>query len=312
MSAGASGGTGPGGDAARVAETGLSRALGPRVPVRRAYADGRFGQLHYRIAEPASRGASGASAAAAGTTAGSGHRLPLLCLHMSPNSGRIYQRFLAAMGTDRIAIAPDTPGFGESDPPASPPTIDDYAAAMGDLVDALGIAEFDVMGYHTGAETSIALALSRPRQVRHVVMVSAPIFTAEELVEFRAHYTPLELDPEGGHLVRKWKGQQRWAMPGKTLEMLAEDYVDCVRNPQISWWGHYAAFGYDVAGNLARVTQPVRVLNPDDDLHVQTLRAQGLLRNGRIQHLPGWGHGFLDVHTDAARTIVAGFLDGTE
>jgi pimeloyl-ACP methyl ester carboxylesterase len=183
---------------------------------------------------------------------------------------------------------------------------------MGDLVDALGIAEFDVMGYHTGAETSIALALSRPRQVRHVVMVSAPIFTAEELVEFRAHYKPLELDPEGGHLVRKWKGQQRWAMPGKTLEMLAEDYVDCVRNPQISWWGHYAAFGYDVAGNLARVTQPVRVLNPDDDLHVQTLRAQGLLRNGRIQHLPGWGHGFLDVHTDAARTIVAGFLDGTE
>ena len=310
MSAGASGGTGPGGDAARVAETGLSRALGPRVPVRRAYADGRFGQLHYRIAEPASRGASGASAAAAGTTAGSGHRLPLLCLHMSPNSGRIYQRFLAAMGTDRIAIAPDTPGFGESDPPASPPTIDDYAAAMGDLVDALGIAEFDVMGYHTGAETSIALALSRPRQVRHVVMVSAPIFTAEELVEFRAHYKPLELDPEGGHLVRKWKGQLYWAMPGKSMAMVAEDFVDCVRNPQISWWGHYAAFAYDTAANLARVQQPVLVLNPDDDLHQHTLRAEGTIRNGRIQHLAGWGHGFLDVHTDAARQIVAGFLDG--
>ncbi len=180
---------------------------------------------------------------------------------------------------------------------------------MGDLVDALGIGEFDLMGYHTGSQISIALALARPRQVRRVVMVSAPLFTAEELVVFRQQYGPVELDPEGAHLVRKWKGQQRWAMPGKSLAMLAEDFVDGVRNPQISWWGHHAAFAYDTAGELAKVTQPLRVLNPDDDLHAHTLRAAGLLRNGVIQHLPGWGHGFLDVHTDAARAIVADFLD---
>jgi pimeloyl-ACP methyl ester carboxylesterase len=274
----------------------VAATAGARVPVRRAYADARFGQLHYRIARPAA--------------AASIVHPPLLCLHMSPNSGRIFQRFLGAMGVDRIAIAPDTPGFGESDAPPAPPTIDDYAAAMGDLVDALGIDQFDVMGYHTGSETSVALALARPRQVRRVVMVSAPVFTDAELVEFRQHYKPVELDPEGAHLVRKWKGQLHWAMPGKTMAMLADDFVDCVRNPQISWWGHYAAFAYDTAGNLAKVTQPVRVLNPDDDLHAHTLRAEGLIRHGRIQHLPGWGHGFLDVHTDEARAIVTGFLDG--
>ena len=292
------------------AGAGASAAAGPRVPVRRAYVDGRFGQIHYRIAQPAMRPAAGAGAGAAGTTAGAAAKRPLLCLHMSPNSGRIYQRFLAAMGVDRVAIAPDTPGFGESDPPPAPPTIDDYAAAMGDLVDALGIGEFDVMGYHTGSETSVALALAWPKQVRRVVMVSAPVFTEAELVEFRQHYKPVELDPEGGHLVRKWKGQLYWAMPGKSMAMVAEDFVDCVRNPQISWWGHYAAFAYDTAANLARVQQPVLVLNPDDDLHQHTLRAEGTIRNGRIQHLAGWGHGFLDVPTDAARQIVAGFLDG--
>jgi pimeloyl-ACP methyl ester carboxylesterase len=272
---------------------------GPRVPVRRAYADGRFGQVHYRIAGPSAE-----------ATGDGGQRRPLLCLHMSPNSGRIYQRFLAAMGTDRIAIAPDTPGFGESDPPSAAPSIEDYAAAMGDLVDALGVGEFDVMGYHTGSETSVALALARPRQVRRIVMVSAPIFTAEELVEFRRHYRGVALDPEGSHLVRKWKGQLHWAMPGKTIDMVAEDFVDCVRNPAISWWGHYAAFAYDVAANLPRVDQPVLVLNPDDDLHAHTLRDEGLLRNGHMVHLAGWGHGFLDVHTDAARAIVTEFLDG--
>jgi pimeloyl-ACP methyl ester carboxylesterase len=265
--------------------------------VRRAYADGRFGQLHYRIATPQRAG-------------GAATRPPLLCLHMSPNSGRIFQKFIAAMGVDRVAVAPDTPGFGESDPPPAPPSIEDYAGAMGDLIDALGFGEIDVMGYHTGSETCTALALARPTQVRRLVLVSAPIFTAEELVQFRSHYAPVPLDPEGGHLVRKWKGQLFWAGPGKTMEMCAEEFPDAVRNPQISWWGHAAAFAFPMGDQLGKVTQPVLVLNPDDDLHAHTLRAANLMRQGRIQHLPGWGHGFLDVHTDAARRIVAGFLDG--
>jgi pimeloyl-ACP methyl ester carboxylesterase len=135
--------------------------------VRRAYLDGRFGQVHYRIAQPA---------ADAG-------RLPLLCFHMSPHSGRVYQNFIAAMGVGRLAVAPDTPGFGESDAPASPPGIEDYAAAMGDLIDALGFRQVDLIGYHTGSETAVALALARPSQVRRVVMISAPIFTDQELGE---------------------------------------------------------------------------------------------------------------------------------
>ncbi len=269
------------------------RDVAARAPVRRAYADARFGQLHYRIAMPP-RGAT---------------HPPLLCLHMSPYSGRIYQKFLGAIGTDRVAIAPDTPGFGESDPPHRPPSIEDYAAAMGDLIDALGFTELDVMGYHTGSETCTALALARPTQIRRLVLVSAPIFTPDELVQFRNLYAPVPLDPEGAHLVRKWKGQLHWAGPGKTMEMCAEEFPDAVRNPRTSWWGHAAAFAYEMATHLARVPQPVLVLNPDDDLHEHTLRASMLLRQGRIQHLPGWGHGFLDVHTDEARRIVAGFLD---
>ncbi len=228
---------------------------------------------------------------------------------MSPNSGRIYQKFMGTIGASRMALAPDTPGFGESDAPACQPTIEDYAAAMGDLVDALNLGEIDVMGYHTGSETCTALALARPRQVRRLVLVSAPIFTPEELVEFRRHYGPVALDAEGAHLVRKWKGQLFWAGPGKTMAMVAEEFADSVRNPTISWWGHAAAFGYEMAAQLAKVEQPVLVLNPDDDLHEHSLRAAPLMQRGRTRHLRGWGHGFLDVHTDAARAIVEEFLD---
>jgi hypothetical protein len=33
-----------------------------------------------------------------------------------------------------------------------------------------------------------------------------------------------------------------------------------------------------------------------------------LLANGRVHELPGWGHGFLDIHTDEAATIIRDFL----
>jgi hypothetical protein len=57
------------------------------------------------------------------------------------------------------------------------------------------------------------------------------------------------------------------------------------------------------------VTQPVLVLNPDDDLYTQSLRAEGKMQNGVIRHLPSWGHGYLDVHTTEAVRIVRQFLD---
>jgi len=264
-----------------------------RVRVIRKYVDGRFGQVHLRMAQPV----------------GAASRVPLLCLHMSPNSSRVYAGFLAVMGVDRVAFAPDTPGFGESDPPAQPPTIEEYAAAMGDVIDALGLASVDVMGYHTGSETGVALALARPGQVRRLVLVSAPIFTQEERVEFHRLYDHDPITADGSHLVKKWQARVHWAGPGKTLDMLADDFHDALRNPAISWWGHNAAFSYDMAGQLARVKQPILVLNPDDDLHRQTLRAAGKMQRGRIHHLPNWGHGFLDVHTDEARRIVTDFLD---
>ena len=99
--------------------------------VTRGYVDGRFGQIHYRLAEP-----------------DAADRPALLCFHSSPNSGRLYERFLPVMAADRRVVAPDTPGFGYSDPPQEPPGIEDYAAAMGDLMDALELDRVDLLGYH--------------------------------------------------------------------------------------------------------------------------------------------------------------------
>lgn len=273
----------------------------PTVPVKKRYVDGRYGQVHLRVAEPRDKVAE---------PVGESSAPPLLCFHMSPNSSRIYQTFLGAMGADRLAIAPDTPGFGESDLPPSQPSIEDYAAAMTDVMDALGLDQVDVMGYHTGSETCVALALLAPTRVRKLVLTSAPIFNDEELQGFRDHYAKPELSEDGSHVAAKWRAYLKWAGPGWTMDHVAVQFADALRRPDTSWWGHNAAFDFPMGEKLAQVTQPVLVLNPNDDLVEQSRRADGLLRNGRIHELPEWGHGYLDIHTVEACALIRSFLDG--
>ena len=269
------------------------RARGASVAqVRRGYSRGRFGQLHYRIAKPANPSET-----------------PLLCLHSSPNSGRIYETFLGEMGTDRVAVAADTPGFGDSDPPPAVPDIEDYARAIGDLIDSMDFESVDLVGYHTGSMIATELALQRPEQVRRIVLIAAPIFTAAEVAEGHAHFAPVQLTRDGSHLAGLWAEHVRWAMPGWTLDHVATQFPDALRRPAISWWGHNAAFNYPLGEKLPDVTQPILVLNPEDDLHTQTLRAKELIGEGTIKELPGWGHGFLDLHTQAAANIMRSFLN---
>ena len=269
----------------------------PVVP-RRGYCDGRFGQIHFRIARP---------------PAESG-RPPLICFHMSPMSGRIFERFLAEIGADRVAVAPDTPGYGASDAPLAPPEILDYAQAMGDLIDALGFTgPVDLMGYHTGSKIAVELALLRPRQIRRVILISAPILTESERQAMRAHYGRRTPSADGSHLADQWRRFLHYHLYGaQTIEDAADAFPDILLGRSNEWWGHRAAFNHYLDRRLPLIPQPVLVFNTDDDLWTVTRRAAPFLHHGRIVELPGWGHGFLDHATVPAAALARSFLDAPD
>jgi pimeloyl-ACP methyl ester carboxylesterase len=264
-----------------------------RRPVRRGYAAGRFGQVHYRLVAPKSPS-----------------RRPMLCLHASPQSSLNYDRLIEAMGSDRFALAPDTPGFGASEWSPEPPAIEDFAAVMIELVQSFGLGSIDVMGFHTGSMTAVEIARQSRGLVNKIVMYSAPLFTPEELVGHRAGYGPTQPMVDGSHTVKRWHKMWQWRDPGQSKEAFSIIMGEAFRGGPASWWGHNAAFNYPFAERLRACDRPILVLNPNDDLVVLSRRAAPLLRNGRVLELPDFRHGMMDVHTPALAGHLRQFLDG--
>ena len=130
-----------------------------QIRYRKGYVDGRYGQMHYHSARPESP--SG--------------KTPVVFFHQNPKSAEEYRPLLEVVGRDRLAIAIDTPGYGESDRPPQAPDMMDLAGAMQDALLALGFGPdgkgpVDVFGFHTGCSIAAELAISNPQLVRKVVM----------------------------------------------------------------------------------------------------------------------------------------------
>lgn len=257
----------------------------------RQFVDGEYGQLHLRKAYPEKM------------TQEPGLR-PLFCLHMSPKSGRIFDRFIQAFATDRMAVAPDYPGYGESDaPPAQPHvTICDYARNMWLVADELHIDTIDILGYHTGSLVAAEMAKQQPNRVGRIVMISAPVFTEKELEAMSAYFRFIPLDEAGTRFTKMWRVVQEHAVKGDSLELAAESFSENLRAGENYEWGHRAAFSYAMAfpSVVAAIKQRIDIINPGDDLQGQTLRILPFLQKGAIVDHPQWGHGFLDFDKDNA------------
>jgi pimeloyl-ACP methyl ester carboxylesterase len=274
----------------------VNRSARQPVNLRRAYFDCRYGQLHVRTAFP--------------NTGGFDERTPLVCLHQSPMSSRTFRPFLPEIGGDRSVYAPDTPGFGDSDPPAERPSIADYAAAVGDLLDGLRLRQVDLLGYHTGTAIAAELAIARPVQVRRLVFVAVPAFDDTERAAFDARPWPVPIAEDGSHVVEEWRRTTQWRGRGVSLEELAASFADKLRNGPAAWWGASAALHWRADARLPLLKQPALVLRPRDDLWEHTLRARPWLADARWHDLPDHGFGLFAVAAPDVAALARDFLDG--
>ena len=265
-----------------------------KIKINKKYIDSIFGQVHIREAIPEEI-----------------KKVPILFFHASPLSGEIYDELLPLIGKDRIAIAPDTPGYGMSDPPTTVPTIDDYANAFSDLLNKLNIGSVDLVGYATGSFIASSLASIRPDVVRRVVLFSAPIIDDSERKRLGDKFGEI-IPPksDGGHLIELWEQVYGPRGPKQTVEDCMKIFHDHIRAPaHRKPWAPRAAFLYPLSETLKKISQPIVIYNIANDVHKPTLAAKKYINNGKLVEIPSWGHGFLQNETKEVEKILRLFFD---
>ncbi len=141
----------------------------------------------------------------------------VLLVHQSPRSSLEYEPLMRRWAAHFTLFAPDTPGFGASDPlPIDRPEVADYADAAVGFVDALGLGPVGAYGFHSGAITLITAAARHPGRFAAVAAVGYAVWTEAEKAAFAAAYTPPFVpQPYGEHLAWLWSRvlEQSWFFP---------------------------------------------------------------------------------------------------
>ncbi len=130
----------------------------------------------------------------------------LLMLHQSPQSSRELVPLLEQWGGHFTLVAPDTPGYGLSDPlGVEEAELGDFAAATLEFMDAIGADRFGIYGFHTGGMVGMAMAAAFPQRITALACNGVAVPDPAELDAIRATYLP-EFVPrwDGGHLAWLW------------------------------------------------------------------------------------------------------------
>ncbi len=100
----------------------------------------------------------------------------LVLLHGIGSGAGSWVGQLDAFSSHRTVVAWDAPGYGVTTPlTASAPTAADYATALADFLDALGVVRADVVGHSLGALMAAAFARANPARVRSLTLASPAI-----------------------------------------------------------------------------------------------------------------------------------------
>ena len=281
--------------------------------MRRGYADTSQGQVHYH-------------------TAGEGS--PLILLHASPRSARIYMRIIPHLARRHRVYAFDTLGFGASDPLPAGATMESLARCVTEAMDSLKLPTAHLLGYHTGNKIGAALAANDAERVDRFVLVgmthSLVVDRAKRDAAIHALVENVLEEPaqgDGAELLRQWARtfgsvSETWwkadvvgkaGLGADDLVLLEREVLDKIQARVSNDPIYRANFNFDMTEALGRIAAPTLIVElatkAEEHLGRQGEALQKLMQRAELVVFENIGRHVWEQESEKLATAIVGFLN---
>ena len=250
---------------------------------------------------------------------------PLLFLHGWSSNWQIFLLNIAEFMNTHRCLALDLPGFGASDMPSEPISIQGYAKTVDAMCDALGVESVAVVGSSMGGFIGAELALRFGTRVDRLVLVSAAGLSTEYVARRPSLATARVLSAAFRHALRfnsvvvrrprLRRAAMQWVIryPERLSIPLAYELVLSSGKPGFVP-ALKALLEYSYRDRLAAIEIPVLIVWGRNDLLVPVSDAALYQRligdNARVEIFEDTGHAPMLERPSRFNELLRGFLAG--
>ena len=215
--------------------------------ITRHYADGPFGQVHYRRAGQVGQPA-------------------VMLLHQTPSHSAMYETLMGELSDAFLVLAPDNPGFGASAAAPRPNNMTQFAASACAVLDAEGIGQCaTAFGHHSGAAVAVQLAVDSADRVGSLVLSGPPLVNEAQRQALLDSASDIPVTADGSHLQAMWQ-RLRGKADGVPLERSQRETLSALQVGDGYGEAYRAVLSQPFGERLDQIQQPVLVMAGDRDV----------------------------------------------
>lgn len=215
---------------------------------------------------------------------------------------------IESLAEGRRVLAPDLPGYGDSDRPDAPYSLDYYCAIVSALVDEWGLDRFDLGGLSMGGGIALDYTLAHPDRVRRLILVDTYGIQPDYPPQWLSYLlVNMPLITELTYLATRSRALTRASLgqlvrtPGALTDTLVDEVMAESRKPRAG-----KAFNVlqkhetlrtglrtNYMSQLGQITAPTLIIHGEADTLVPTRYAREACRmipDCRLEVLEGAGH----------------------
>jgi pimeloyl-ACP methyl ester carboxylesterase len=236
---------------------------------------------------------------------------PVLLLHGGgyDSASLSYGQSIGPISRSHRVFAPDWPGYGESDKPATSYTTEYYVTFLGHLMDSLGLEKANLVGISMGGAISLGFSLRSPQRVEKLVLVDSHGLGKEvpgRVMSYAVVRLPL-LNRLVWTLMSRSRTMVKWSLRtvfhdprAVTRSLVEEDFQEAKKTESGKAWRSWqrseiglGGFRTNFLDELHTLAVPTLILHGEEDRYVPVSwarRAHTLIKDSQLSILPQCGH----------------------